>query len=183
MKKTLDKVFDKLTYGLAIFAAVLFCLIIIVLLVNIILRTAFDSGITGQYEIVQYGIMICVGIGMARTTFTNRHIHVDLLTSRMGWRFRSFLEFFGRLLCTAAYAVSTYLFVDIAAQAAKYHKITDLYRIPFQYIYWVFLVILAFCTLVWLYQTIVYLAGIFVNYDKDDPKSAGIENSDAAEGA
>lgn len=183
MKKTLDKIFDKITYGLAIFAAVLFCLIIIVLLINIILRSAFNSGITGQYEIVQYGIMICVGIGVARTTFTNRHIHVNLLTSHMGWRLNSFIQFFGRVLCTGVYAVTTYLYKDVAAQAAKYNKITDLYRIPFEYIYWVFLVILAFCTLVWLYQTVVYLVGIFVDYSKDDPKTADIENSDSAEGA
>ena len=183
MKKTLDKVFDKLTYYLCLFAGVLFCCIVVVLLVNIILRSAFRSGITGQYEIVQYGIMICIGLGLSRTTYAHRHIHVDLITSRFGWRLRSFILFLGRVICTGTYAFTTYQFIDKANTAAKYFSITDLYHIPFQYIYWIFLVILAVTTLVFLYQTIVYLVGIFVNYDKGDSKPEAVEPVEAPEGA
>ena len=165
MKKTLDNIFDKLTYYLCLFAGVLFCLIVIVLLANIILRSAFNSGIMGQYEIVQYGIMICIGLGMARTAYTHRHI----------------ILFLGRVLCTATYAFAAYLFIAKINDATKYFKVTDLYHIPFQYIYWIFLVLLALSALVFLYQTIVYLAGIFVNYDEETPKPAAAETVDVTE--
>jgi len=183
LKKTLDKIFDKLTYYLCLFAGVLFCCIVVVLLANIILRSAFRSGITGQYEIVQYGIMICIGLGMARTAYSHRHIHVDLITNHFGWRLKSFVLFLGRILCTVTYGFAAYLFIDKIKDATKYFKITDLYHIPFQYIYWIFLVLLALSALVFLYQTIVYFVGIFVNHDKDDSKPAAVETVDAPEGA
>ena len=181
MKKTLDNIFDKLTYYLCLFAGILFCLIVIVLLANIILRSAFNSGIMGQYEIVQYGIMICIGLGMARTAVTHRHIHVNLITSHFGWRLRSFVLFLGRILCTATYAFAAYLFIAKINDATKYFKVTDLYHIPFQYIYWIFLALLALSALVFLYQTIVYFAGIFVNYDEEAPKPAAAETVDVTE--
>jgi len=179
LKKALDKAVDKLTLGLSIVAGVLFILIVIILLINIILRSAFDSGITGQYEIVQYGIMICVGLGLSRTTFANRHIHVDLIVNHFSWRIKSAVEFIGRLICTATYGFATFLFIETADNAAKYFKVTDLYHIPFQYIYWVFFVILAITTLVFLYQTIVYFVGMFVNYE-DAPAPEAVEEADGS---
>jgi len=166
VKKTLDRIVDRVTLVLAIFSAVMFACIIVVLLLNIILRSAFNSGVFGQYEIVQYGIMSCVGLGVSRTTYTNRHIHVNLLVDKLNWRARSAVEFIGRAICTVTYGFATYPFIATAKNAARYFKITDLYHIPFQYVYWVFFVILVITTLVFFYQMCVYFAGIFVNYDE-----------------
>ena len=167
MKKTLDRVVDRVTLILTIISAIMFACIIIVLLLNIILRSAFNSGVYGQYEIVQYGIMTCVGLGVSRTTYTNRHIHVNLLVDKIkNWRVRSFILFIGRLICTATYGFATYPFIATANNAAKYFKITDLYHIPFQIVYWVFFVMLVITTLVFFYQMCVYFSGIFVNYDE-----------------
>lgn len=183
MKKPLDKFFDKLTYHLCLFAGVLFCIIVIVLLANIILRSAFNSGITGQYEIVQFGIMTCIGLGMSRTAYAHRHIHVDLITNHFGWRLKSFILFLGRILCTVTYGFAAYLFIAKINDATKYFKVTDLYHIPYQYIYWIFLVLLAISAVVFLWQTIIYLIGIFVNFDKADPKPVAAETADVTEGA
>ena len=167
MKKTLDRVVDRVTLVLTIISAVMFACIIIVLLLNIILRSAFSSGIYGQYEIVQYGIMTCVGLGVSRTTYTNRHIHVNLLVDKLkSWRLKSAILFFGRLICTVTYGFATYPFIATAQNAAKYFKITDLYHIPFQIVYWVFFVILVITTLVFFYQMCVYFVGIFTNYEE-----------------
>ena len=172
MRKAMDKAVDRITLILAIVSAIMFTFIIIVLLLNIVLRSAFNSGITGQYEIVQYGIMICVGLGVARTTYADRHIHVNLLVDKMGWRAQSIVKFFGRVICTLTYGFATYPFIETAKSAAKYFKITDLYHIPFQYIYWIFFVMLIITSLVFLYQTCVYFVGIFVNFEERDKAAA-----------
>ena len=154
MKKTLDRVVDRVTLVLTIISAVMFACIIIVLLLNIILRSAFSS-------------MTCVGLGVSRTTYTNRHIHVNLLVDKLkSWRLKSAILFFGRLICTVTYGFATYPFIATAKNAAKYFKITDLYHIPFQIVYWVFFVILVITTLVFFYQMCVYFVGIFTNYEE-----------------
>lgn len=178
MKQKLDKVFDKGTYILTLIAALLFLCIAAVLLINIILRAVFSSGVYGQYEIVQYGIMVCMAIGVSRTTYADKHIHVNMLTKRMNWRVRAILGFLARLLCTTMCVLGIYPFLNAAKKAEATYRTTDIFRFPLQYVYYVLFALLLLTAIVFFYQMCVCFAGIFVNHEEKDSETVSLTGSD-----
>ena len=155
-----------------------FVIVIIVVMWNIIGRAAFNAPYAKSYEVVQYGVMACVLLGLTRTTSTDGHISVTLLTEKLPWRIKNFILGFGRLVSVAIYGCVAWLYITAIPEDIARNRMTGLFKIPFQYIDWMFVIFLAICALIFLYQAVVYFAKMCAKTDPD-----AVSLSDAADAA
>ncbi len=154
-------------------------IVILIVLYNVISRGIFDSPYAKAYEVVQYGALGCVLLGLTRTTYNRGHIQVSLLIDKFHWRVRDFFNGCGRLLNGAIYLFAAYLFIkDMPVKAAQ-RKVTDLFRIPMQWIDLLFVIFLTIAALIFFWQAIEYFVGICGKKDPQlpaDPPIEGIES-------
>jgi TRAP-type C4-dicarboxylate transport system permease small subunit len=148
----LTKAIDKITSVFTIISYVVFGIIVVIVMANIIGRTAFQSPINGTMEIVQYGMLFCIGMVMCRTGFEDRHIIVSVLIDIYPARIRALFIAFAKLLGTAVFATLTFLYVLEIPQAMASGKVTDAFRIPFEYVYVLMILCFAAGALIFFYQ-------------------------------
>lgn len=172
--KKIDKILDKCTSALSFIGAIGLALVILVVLYNVIGRGVFNRPYARSYEVVQYGALACVLLGLTRTTYTNGHIQVTLLIDAFNWRIREFFDGLGRLLNACIYLFASWLFLkDMPVKQAQ-HKLTDLFHIPMQYIEVLFVILLAVAAIIFVYQAVQR----FINMcGKSDPRKVDAPSS------
>ncbi|NLL51645.1 MAG: TRAP transporter small permease [Peptococcaceae bacterium] len=139
-----NKVIDKVTSIFTIVSASLFAIIVLIVLANIIGRTFFHMPIKGTVEIIQYGVMFCAGIVMCRSGYEERHISVTLLIDKYPMRLRAAFVALGKLLGTIAFGALAVIYANNVPEALASGKVTETFRLPFEFIY----IIMAVCFLV-----------------------------------
>jgi TRAP-type C4-dicarboxylate transport system permease small subunit len=146
------KAMEKITSAFTVVSAVMFAVIVTIVLVNIVGRAVFNEPVKGTVEIVQYGVMFCAGIVMCRSGLDERHISVTFLIDKYPARLRAIFLAFGKLLGTATFGVLAYIYAGKIREAVEDGKLTDTFRMPFEYVY----LIMALCflagALVFFYQ-------------------------------
>ena len=130
------KAVDKATGILMVVSCVIFSVVILIVIANILGRRLLNLPVKGAIELVQYGIMLGVGLVMARTGFEGKHIYVPILIDRFGQVGKQVFILFGSICGTGVFAVLGYLFIK---EAPSYYgtagRITDAWRIPYYIIY------------------------------------------------
>lgn len=180
--KKIDRILDKVTEVLCIIGAVGISIVILIVLYNVIARGIFERPYAKAYEVVQYGALACVLLGLTRTTYNRGHIQVSLLIDKFPWRLRDFFNGLGKLLNGCIYLFAAYLFVkDVPVKIAQ-RKVTDLFRIPMQYIDWLFVIFLTIAALIFIWQTIEYFVGMCGKEDPQKREEPPIEAIDSFTG-
>jgi TRAP-type C4-dicarboxylate transport system permease small subunit len=156
-----NKAVDKITLAMTAISGVLFAIIVLIMLVNIIGRSFFHAPVKGTVELVQYGVMLCAGFVMCRSTFEDKHIIVTFIIDRFPHRLRSFFVTIGRLTGVVAFGALTFLNYRNIPVAIAANKVTDSFRAPFEYIYIAMTICFAIGTLIFLYQFCLGVARIF----------------------
>ena len=177
--KKIDRILDEVTKILCIIGAVGISIVILIVLYNVIARGIFNRPYAKAYEVVQYGALACVLLGLTRTTYNRGHIQVSLLIDKFPWRLRDFFNGLGRLLNGAIYLFAAWLFIkDMPVKVAQ-RKVTDLFRIPMQWIDLLFVFFLTIAALIFFWQFIEYIVGICGKSDPQlapDPPIEGIDS-------
>lgn len=130
----------------------MFGIIVLVVLANIISRSAFSRPIAGTIEIVQYGMLFCVGMVMCRSGYEERHICINILIDKYPARIREVFIALGKLFGTAVFAVVAVLFAREVPEALSSGSVTDSFRIPFEYVYVMMTICFVTGALIFLYQ-------------------------------
>jgi len=155
-----NKIIDKVTFVFTIVSAFLFAIIVLIVLANIIGRSFFHMPIKGTVEIIQYGVMFCAGIVMCRSGFEERHISVTLLIDKYPLRLRAAFIALGKLLGTLAFGTLAVIYAKNVPEAMASGKVTETFRLPFEFIY----VIMAACfvagALIFFYQFCVAMGTV-----------------------
>jgi TRAP-type C4-dicarboxylate transport system permease small subunit len=156
----LNRLIHKITKGFAYVSAVIFAVIVLVVLTNIVGRAVFNKPVKGTVEIVQYGVMFCAGIVMCRSGLEERHISVTFLIDKYPKRVRAALVAFGKLLGAAAFGILSAIYAGNIFEAAQTGKLTDTFRLPFEYVYLIMAVCFAMGALIFLYQFVTSVSAV-----------------------
>ena len=150
----LNRLIEKVTKGFAYFSAGIFAVIVLIVLINILGRAIFNRPVKGTIEIVQYGVMFCAGIVMCRSGLEERHISVTFLIDKYPKRLRAALVALGKLIGMAAFGILAVIYAGKISEAVETGKVTDTFRLPFEYVYIVMTACFAMGALIFLYQFI-----------------------------
>ena len=169
-----NRLIEKVTKVFAYISAAIFAIIVVIVLVNIIGRAVFNAPVKGTVEIVQYGVMFCAGIVMCRSGLEERHISVTFLIDKYPKRMRAGFVSFGKLLGTAAFGILAVTYISKISEAEQAGKLTDTFRLPFEYVYLIMAICFVTGALIFLYQFILSLLTVF----NKTPYSQGEEEAD-----
>jgi TRAP-type C4-dicarboxylate transport system permease small subunit len=76
-------VFDTLLRGCAAAAGVILAAIVAGIVINVVLRNAFDTPIHGLLDLVEYGLLLITFLGAPWVLSQGAHVAVDLVTSAL----------------------------------------------------------------------------------------------------
>jgi TRAP-type C4-dicarboxylate transport system permease small subunit len=119
---------------MTVISAVLFAIIVLIVLANIVGRTLFNAPVKGTVELVQYGVMLCAGFVMCRSSLENKHIVVSVIIDKFSYRLHHFFVTIGKLIGAFAFGALAFLNFKNISVAIAVNKVTDSFRAPFEYI-------------------------------------------------
>ena len=171
----MTKTVDRITKFLTIVSGVIFAIVVLIVVGNVIGRKLLNLPIKGATELVQYGIMLAVGLVMARTGFEGRHIWVSLLVNKFGRVGSQIFVAFGCLCGTVIFAMLGYLFLtEMPTYFGVAGRVTEAVHIPYYVIYGIMGIGFAIATLEYLYEFILNTGRIFQKPEKaEDGSEAG----------
>ena len=122
--KTLDMVFVKLAKVMNSLAAIGLFLVMLVAVLNILLRVIANSPILGTYEIVQYGILTAVSLGLADNELANGNVMVSFFLEKMKPKMANIFSIVttlvGVICCSAvSWNLGKLVFIKYAQHAAS----------------------------------------------------------------
>ena len=168
----MTKTVDRITKILTIVSGVIFSIVVLIVVANVIGRKVLNIPIKGATELVQYGIMLAVGLVMARTGYEGRHIWVSLLVNKFGYVGSRIFIAFGCLCGTAIFAILGYLFLtEMPTYFGVAGRVTEAVHIPYYVIYAIMGIGFAIATLEYLYEFVINTGKIFRK--PDDAQCSG----------
>jgi TRAP-type C4-dicarboxylate transport system permease small subunit len=168
----LKRAIDKITYTFTIISCVVFFIVVLIVCANIIGRTAFNHPINGTVEMVQYGALFCAGMVICRTGFEERHIVVSVFIDKYPKRVRALTIAVGKLIGASVFGVLAYLYILRIPESISSGKVTDSFRLPFEYVYAMMVFCFAAGALVFFYQFLVHIHSFITNTGASDgPKT------------
>lgn len=105
-------------------------LISVFIVIDVVLRTALNSPITGGYELVQYAMIIVVFLALAYTQHVKGNVSVELLTEHFPMRVQAILSMLVNIVCTVFWGAVTYAGVLQAVAQYNKHVVSATLRIP-----------------------------------------------------
>ncbi len=158
----MSKIVDKTTKFLMWVGCAIFAIVVIIVVVNVLGRRILNLPVKGATELVQYGVMLAIGLVMARTGFEGRHINVNILINRFSPTLRQVFIAFGALCGTATFAVLGYLFIsEMPTYFGNAGRMTEAWRIPYYVIYAIMGIGFVIATLEYLYEFVLSVKKIF----------------------
>ena len=106
--KKVTNIIHKITAAVSVITHVSFLAIMVIIVLDVILRKAGGSGITGAYEIVQVVLAAGVFAGFAYTQSEHGHVHVTLLISHFPQKVRFLVYGILAILSTAGAFLAAY---------------------------------------------------------------------------
>lgn len=91
MKKFIS-VFSSIASALSKFSGILLLLMSITVCIHVILRGFFNSGVSGVYEMVQYGMLVIVSLTLAENELTGGSIVVNFILDKLKPRVASVIS-------------------------------------------------------------------------------------------
>ena len=129
MKKFIS-IFSIVVSALSRFSGALLTLISISVCVHVILRGVFNSGITGIYEVVQYGMLIIVSLTLAENELSGGSIIVNFILDKMKPRVANIISIFMYCLTIGGMLIVLYYQIGMIVQNYTIGAVTPVLRIP-----------------------------------------------------
>ncbi|MCL1828761.1 MAG: TRAP transporter small permease [Oscillospiraceae bacterium] len=163
----IHKTLDRFTAAVAKLSSVVLIVVALFTLVNIISRAVFNTSVSGAIEVVQYGMMICVGLILCRTGFNKRHIAVTILIDKFPARLAGSFRAVTTLITTVVFGYVSYYFFKEIGEMAEGGRVSEILHFP----YWTMYLIMAICflmaTVIFIYLTVTWCIGLFAPPEKN----------------
>ena len=124
--------------------------------VSVIGRTFFDSPILGDVELVQLGLAVCVATFLPYTQFRSANIIVDFFTAKASARSQRWMDGLGCLLYALMTALIAWRVFAGGRMSQDNQEASMLMNLPLWIPYMLMVPGLVLCTLVGLYQAVIY---------------------------
>ena len=99
--RAFDSALEWVCAALSTFGGAVLALLMFFTFVDVLLRYAFSTPITGDYDISSFMMAMVIPSGLAICALKREHIRVDILTVRLPERVQAGLSIFGELLTLA----------------------------------------------------------------------------------
>jgi len=153
---------EKFSSALIKISSIILCIVAAVMVINIILRSAFNSPLSGTMEIVQYGMMICMALALSRTGFKDRHIRVSVLVDALPQKAKAVLLSLTMLISAVVFGSLIFSYLSSIPGAIASGFVTDIYRLPYYFVYIMMAIGMTLATIMFFYHAVASLAP-FIN--------------------
>lgn len=126
----IERLFDRVSRGLAILGGVIFIALITLSLVTIVGRKLGVLFVNGDIELMQAGTAIAVSCFLPYCTVLGEHLKVEFFTENAAPRTRLILDLIGDGLLAAIFAVLAWRTGSQALDMTEYGEVTPLLSIP-----------------------------------------------------
>ena len=161
----IKNILDKVSNVFLKISSVIICLVALVMVINIITRSAFKTPFAGVMEVVQYGMLICLVLAIGRTGFLNKHVRISLIVDYFSPKVRAIVLFITMLISTIVFAYLAYYYISYIPVSIASNAVTDIFRIPYFFVYIVMATGMLLTALMFLYQALEPLK-VFFKQDK-----------------
>ena len=110
--KKISRLFDRVA-GLGV------VLLMALVVVNVITRTAFNSPILGVYEYVGFLAASIISLALAYCSVQSGHIAISLITDKLHGRVQIFVDSFAKILSVALLGLFSYQMISYAIRLAS----------------------------------------------------------------
>jgi len=174
--KKLDSFFDKLTMIMLFISMAVLGIVIVLVVINIVGRSFFHFAIGGINEIVQYGILVVMSLGIARTGYSGSHVVIKIVLEKIPDKPRRVIAFIDFAVAAVIFFITVYVCCTLIPDAMRSGLVTAVYKVPYYLIYGVLAAGLGVSGLVFIVDALN--AAVFGYYD---PKQRFRKEETAAE--
>ena len=165
MKKT-TKIFDLLTTVFVRISSVILIALVVIMIVNVIGRKLFNSPISGTIELVQYGILICIGLAISRTGFEDRQLSVTMIQELLPAKGRAILRCICNCVAGVLFGSLIFNYIRIIPKAMNSGRVSDVMHFPYYLIYYLLIVAMFMVSVTFFYQAVLVVYKAFSGADE-----------------
>lgn len=125
-----NKVSNTIQRILEIVSAIFFIAIIVVVVLNVILRSFFNLPIAGTYELVQISACVFGAAAVAICALQDGHVCVDIITSKLPQNPRGALLYFAHIIDLLYYGVICFCVAKIGMEKILTGETSDTLLVP-----------------------------------------------------
>ena len=159
--KRITKVFDSLTTVFVRISSVILIALVILMIVNVLGRKLFNSPISGTIELVQYGILICIGLAISRTGFEDRQLAVTMIQELLPAKGRAILKCICNCVAGVLFGSLIFNYIRVIPKAMDSGRVSDVLHIPYYLIYYLLIVAMFLVAITFFYQAVLVVYKAF----------------------
>ena len=171
--KRVTKVFDMVTTVFIRISSVILIALVVLMIVNVIGRKLFNSPISGTIELVQYGILICIGLAISRTGFEDRQLSVTMIQELLPAKGRAVLKCFCSCVAGLLFGSLIINYIRVIPKALQSGRVSDVMHIPYYLIYYLLIVAMFLVAVTFFYQAVLVVYKAFSGTEEVKTKEEG----------
>lgn len=167
--KKINNFFSKISSALSYVSMAIVFLLMVILIVDIILRYFFKSGLLGSLELIEMGMVMLIFCGFAYTETVKGHVRVDILLNKIkSRRARCFIDGIVYIFMSViGFAVTYASFMKVAKEGAS----TGVLLIPLVPFEMVMGIGMALFTLVLFLEGLISVTKTFLKEEPEEEES------------
>ena len=171
--KRVTKVFDMVTTVFIRISSVILIALVVLMIVNVIGRKLFNSPISGTIELVQYGILICIGLAISRTGFEDRQLSVTMIQELLPAKGRAVLKCFCSCVAGLLFGSLIINYIRVIPKALQRGRVSDVMHLPYYLIYYLLIVAMFLVAVTFFYQAVLVVYKAFSGTEEVKTKEEG----------
>ena len=125
MRKRFSYVLDRGSKVLLYIGMICIVALMVIIVLDLILRNAFNSHLAGSYELIQLLLALAAFLSLAYIQVVKGHIFVDIVISRLPARSQVIVEGAGLILMAAVFGIISYVEFSQGLYLKEAKEITD----------------------------------------------------------
>ena len=134
--KLFKNIYNKPAAYLEYISCVLLTISIIITIANVVMRQLFRAPIYGAIEMIQYTVLLAICFGLPSCTLHGGHAKVTLLLEALSRGVRILVNVVVDLISIILFGVIAYNLFGSVETVMRTGRTTDVFKVPFQYVYY-----------------------------------------------
>jgi len=134
--KLFRNIFEKPAAYLEYVSCALLTIAIIITIANVVMRQLLKAPIYGAIEMIQYTVLLAICFGLPSCTLHGGHAKVTLLLEALSRSARIIVNVIVDLISIVLFGVISYNLFGSVETVMRTGRTTDVFKVPFQYVYY-----------------------------------------------
>ena len=149
--KLFKNIFERPAAFLEYIACALLAVCALITLANVVMRLVFRSPVYGAVEMIQYGVLLAVCFGLPSCTMHGGHARVTLVADALPRTAKAVLSAAVDVVSITLFSVISYKLFGSVASVLKNGRTTEVFKVPYQFVYYAIIAGLILMVLVLIY--------------------------------